>query len=110
MIKVVMKISFVLIILGFSLSAKASFWSENTKILHLYPSASGMVFMTDYRNSDVSTCDNGGRYLIPLSHVNYDVLVSTLLASYFSGIKIRMNVDSVTPACSPTINRFIVIG
>ncbi|MBW8184269.1 hypothetical protein [Shewanella nanhaiensis] len=88
--------------------AQAQFWSSNTKITKVYPYTDGLIFFTEYRNSDVSTCDGGTRFSIDKSHPNYEVMVSTLLAAFMSDKTMTMNVSSTTRACAPHINRFLV--
>ena len=43
-----------------------------------------------------------------MANPNYDVLVSSLLAAFYSGKAIRMNFAETGPSCAVTINRFFV--
>lgn len=90
-------------------AAQAEFWSGQTKVTKVYPYNDGLIFFTQYANTEVSTCDRGTRFSISKSHPNYEVMVSTLLAAFMSDKSLTMNVASTAPSCMPTINRFIVI-
>ncbi|TVZ37845.1 hypothetical protein P886_2191 [Alteromonadaceae bacterium 2753L.S.0a.02] len=84
-------------------------WSGTTRIKWLYPSADGLIFISEYANPDISSCENGSRYLIPLNHPNYNVLASALIAAFMAEKSISFNIDSDQPrSCIPTINRFHV--
>lgn len=84
-------------------------WSGNTKITHLYPTSDGLVFMSEFANASISKCDNGKRWMIAKTHVNYDVLVSNLMAAFYSQKLITFNIDNNQSSCQPTINRFLVL-
>lgn len=100
--------SFSLLLFISSNSQAGEFWSGKTNIKTLYPSDTGYVFNVNYSNS-LSTCDGGSRFSISLTSPNYQALVSTLMAAFFSGKEISIHVyDNQGTSCSPALDRFIV--
>lgn len=89
-------------------SAHAEIWSDTTKIVTLYPSATGYYFLTDYSNTTYSTCDGGRRWEIPKSYENYDALIASLLLAFAQDRPIRLVIDDVPPNCAGRVNRFKV--
>ena len=82
-------------------------WSDPTAITLLYPNSASLVFNTEYSHP-LSRCDNGTRFEISMTNPNYDVMVSSLLAAFYSGKTIRMNFVDAGPRCAVIINRFFV--
>ncbi|GLX85932.1 hypothetical protein tloyanaT_21840 [Thalassotalea loyana] len=92
-----------------SCSVQCGTWVNNVKIEALYPTTAGLVFIVDAPNLSLSNCDGGRRYIIPMSHPNYDVLSSSLLLAFSMDKDTNINVDDVeSPICQPTINRIYV--
>ena len=85
----------------------AEIWSDPTPITVLYPNSGSRAFNTAYSHPQ-STCDNGTRFEISMANPNYDVLVSSLLAAFYSGKTIRMNFAETGPRCAVIVNRFFV--
>lgn len=96
--------------LSLSSTVFADPWSGKTKIKWLYPSQSGYHFgTTDYANKDLSTCDAGTRFHIPLDHPNYEAMVSSLIAAFAVEKDVNINIDGEGgELCSPSINRMFV--
>jgi hypothetical protein len=92
----------------FSISVNAYPWSGSVEITQVYPYADGLIFITPYTNTEVSTCDGGRRFSISKSHPNYDVMVSTMLAAFVGGKRISFYINSGQNTCAPTINRFFM--
>ncbi len=87
----------------------AEIWTGYHNVNFLYPSASGLIIISEYSNSERSSCDNGKRYLINKSHPNYDTLVSSMLMAFASDKKLTFVINDSQPrTCSPDINRFII--
>ncbi len=96
------------LVLCMPVSVKAAeIWSGATKITAVYPTSDALAFMTEYSHPQ-STCDNSTRFMIAMSHPNYDVLASVLLAAFHSGKNIRLNFDQASPSCAVAVNRFQV--
>ncbi|MEW6995203.1 hypothetical protein AADZ84_13155 [Colwelliaceae bacterium MEBiC 14330] len=90
-------------------SASADPWHGYTKITSLYPAKSGYIFTVESALPTHSTCGDGKRFSIPINHVNYEAMVSTLITAFVADKEIRINLDNITePNCQPTINRFTV--
>ncbi|WP_394203730.1 hypothetical protein [Marinagarivorans algicola] len=105
-----MKVIAISLSLMLSSVAMADPWTGKTKIKWLYPAASGFHFGTqEYANSDLSSCDHGTRFHIPLDHPNYNALVSSMLAAFAADKQINININGEEgKSCSPSINRFFV--
>ena len=92
-----------------SSAALADPWSGWTKITHLYPHSGGLTFLSEYANTDISSCDHGKRFQIHKSHPNYEMLSSILIAAFMGNKEVFFNIDSnQSKTCTPTINRFMV--
>lgn len=108
-IKVMRKILVGLFVLVASVTVNADPWSGKTKITTIYPSVDKLTFTSEYNNTEISACDNGHRFSIPMSHPNYDVLASSLISAFMADKSINFNIDSRQDLnCSPTINRLYV--
>ncbi len=93
----------------FSGAVFADPWSEQAKITMLYPYDEGLIFVTSYKNPEISTCNDGARFSINKSHPNYTILVSSMIAAFMSGKEIKFNITSgQQPTCKPVINRFAI--
>jgi hypothetical protein len=102
---------FAVLLLILSSTCFADPWSGWTKILILYPHSSGINIITEYKNTDLSSCDGGGRFLLSNNHPNYNALASALIAAFTAEKQVHLNIDGeklTQPVCSPTINRFMV--
>lgn len=86
-------------------------WSETTKVKTLYPYSGGMIFMSEYSNPEISSCDGGSRFQIAKTHPNYETLVSAMVAAFMANKRVWFNIDSgQSRTCAPTINRFLVFN
>ncbi|MCF6337515.1 MAG: hypothetical protein L3J84_06130 [Gammaproteobacteria bacterium] len=106
-----MKSKFLLIlsVMFFSGVVFADPWSGRVEITHLYPYSDGLTFITNYENTEISTCANGARFSINKSHPNYTILVSSMIAAFMSGKKINFKISSgQQPSCEPEIDRFFI--
>lgn len=95
--------------LTFSEAIWAEPWSTLTNVIEVYPNTTGLVFVTSYANTQISTCDNGKRFSISKDHPNYDVMASAMLAAFMAGEKIVFHIESGQNGCQPTIDRFRVL-
>ena len=102
-------LSVVLLLTIFMSGAIGETWSGQTRLKQLYPYAGGLIFLSDYANTSLSTCDGGTRFQIAKSHENYEVMVSTLMAAFMADKIISFNVDDQLATCMPSINRFMVV-
>lgn len=84
-------------------------WSTLTNVIEVYPNTAGLVFVTSYANTQISTCDNGKRFSISKDHPNYDVMASAMLAAFMADEKIVFHIESGQNGCQPTIDRFRVL-
>lgn len=94
---------------AFTTFVNAGSWSSTVNVTKLYPYNGGLIFNTDYVNTNISTCDNGTRYSISIDHPNYQVLASAMMAAFMAGNKVVFNINDQNPSCMPTINRFMVV-
>jgi len=86
-------------------------WSGWTKVSYIYPYSAGLNIITQYKNTELSSCDNGGRFFLPKTNANYQVLSSAIIAAFIAGKEINFNIDGegiTQPTCSPTLNRLMV--
>lgn len=85
---------------------KSSPW---VNIKHLYPYDSGLIVIVDYKDENVSSCDNGARFGILITDKNYNVKASALMAAFSSQKKVLLRYDpQQTKQCEANINRFLV--
>ncbi|GAA4877768.1 hypothetical protein GCM10023333_08780 [Ferrimonas pelagia] len=83
-------------------------WSGFVQLGHLYPSREGLTF-TSSHTDDISTCDNGRRFIILIEHPNYQVMSSTLLTAWLVDANVSLNYKTnIEPLCGVPINRIIV--
>ncbi|WP_265462775.1 hypothetical protein [Aeromonas salmonicida] len=91
--------------------ASAEQWIGYTKITALYPANDGMVFLVAEPHPEVSSCDGGQRLQIPLTHPNYNTMVSTLIMAFTTSKEVYLNVSTEklkVPTCAAPVNRFMV--
>ncbi len=78
-------------------------------LAYVHPTESGFSLTYENDSNPLSTCNDGKRFNIALSHPNYDALVSTVLAAHFGNRKVRIYVDdSQPPSCAPLIQSLLV--
>ncbi|MDX3775831.1 hypothetical protein QE250_17105, partial [Chromatiaceae bacterium AAb-1] len=53
-----------------------------TKIEQLYPTSEGLAFITSYKNTEVSSCNDGGRFSLNPDNRDYNVQASALMAAF----------------------------
>lgn len=101
---------FLLCVIFVSSVCVADPWISSVKVVQLYPSSEGYIFIiNDGALPELSTCSDGKRFSIALTHPNYDAMVSTLIFAFASAKTINLNlVSNQAPTCSPTIGRFSV--
>ena len=107
--KKIKKMVLLSIFLMFSKVVSAEPWSTLTNVIEVYPNTVGLVFVTSYANTQISTCDNGKRFSISKDHPNYDVMASAMLAAFMADEKIVFHIESGQNGCQPTIDRFRVL-
>ena len=96
------------VLLGWTVSARAEVWSGPTRIVSVYPTSTEYLFVTEYRNTTYSTCDNGGRWAISRNYPNYAAMVASLLAAFAADKQISIVIDELPPSCNGLVNRFHV--
>ncbi|MDH5325949.1 MAG: hypothetical protein OEZ68_00610 [Gammaproteobacteria bacterium] len=104
------KILFLVSIL-FSGFAYADPWSGWTKINTMYPHNGGLNILIGYANPNFSSCDNGTRYNLSITHPNYKVMAANIMSAYALGKEININIHGHnidTPVCAPTFNRLMI--
>lgn len=85
-------------------------WVGYSKISYLYPTSAGYAFLLQVSLPERSLCDEGRRFSIPLSHPNYNAMVSSLMMAFASGKSIKINlVTGEAPTCSPSVDRFFIM-
>ena len=94
------------LLIALACSCLADPWSGPTKIQFIYPAKEGLVFLSVFKNPAVSTCDLGSRFLIPINHVNYNVMVSGMMAAFMADKTINFYYDDSQKSCIPAIDRF----
>lgn len=103
------KLAVVVALLSASLQVRSQPWHGYTTVTHLYPSFDGYFFLVSDALPKYSTCDNSRHFSIALNHINYDALVSALMAAALAGKEIRFNLETrVFAICAPAINRVFV--
>ena len=102
--------TFVLLVVSSSL-AIADTWTNPSKINRIYPTDVGLnIVLEDYANKNLSSCNNGQRYLVPIDHPNYEVYASAMMMAFVSGKKVYMFIKNQALDCSLTIDRFMVLS
>ncbi|WP_061032630.1 hypothetical protein [Vibrio splendidus] len=89
----------------------ATTWKKSPyiDIKHLYPHDSGLIVLVDYKDENVSSCDNGSRFSISITDKNYSLKASALVAAFSSNKKVSLIYDpQQSKQCDANINRFIV--
>lgn len=105
------KMIYFLTILLFVMSSHARatiIWSDWTEIAYLYPTSSHLMFITVYKNTSYSTCDNGGRFALNIKNPDYKTQAAALISAFATGNKINMAIIQAPTACNATIDRFMV--
>lgn len=95
----------------FPMIAYGETWVDSpyVAINKIYPTDAGLAFHPDYKDTTVSSCDSGSRFIISLTAVNYNVKASVLLAAFMAGKKVLLRYDAdQVKACSAVVSRFIV--
>ena len=103
-----MKYGFISSLIAFSFMAEATITSEWTKITQLYPTASGLMFNTVYKNTDVSKCEGGTRFLLNPANADYQLQASVLIAAFMSNKEVMLYIAEAPAACTGLVDRFRV--
>ncbi|WP_394201673.1 hypothetical protein [Marinagarivorans algicola] len=102
-------ISIMLFLLSAFSFAEAEKSSPYVVIERLYPFDRGLIFYTSYADTQVSSCDSGKRFAVLLTHENYQVKASMLMAAFMAGKKISFRYDANhRRSCEVPISRFLV--
>ncbi|MCS4306759.1 hypothetical protein M2404_001084 [Rheinheimera pacifica] len=100
--------AFVLSTAFFPESVFATINSGWTKIRYIYPTGTGMLFVTEYKNTELSTCDGGSRFLLNINHPDYPTQVSALIAAFIAQKDVNLFIVEQPPACHALVDRFMV--
>lgn len=79
-------------------------WTGNTHITELYPTKTHFVFMTEYKNTALSTCNGGSRFQVANTHPQYEAITNALTAAFLAGKTVNIYVDG-PQSCAMTIDR-----
>ncbi|WP_299491374.1 hypothetical protein [uncultured Shewanella sp.] len=83
--------------------------SEYVNILRLYPVDTGLAFITEHVDKELSLCDSGTRFLLAKEDENYQVKVSAMMAAFMAKKQILIRYDeNQEPACEAKVNRFLI--
>lgn len=97
------------IILCASANAADWKWSGYVSIYKIYPTSGGLSFFPNYKDNSVSSCDDGQRFTLPLSALNYEVKASSLISAFMANKKVTIAYDrKQVKSCSAIVDRFIV--
>lgn len=92
--------------------ALAVTWKDSPyiEINTLYPFSGGLILLSSYADSSVSSCDSGKRFAIHKDDSNYQVKASMLMAAFMAGKKVKLRYDArQAKACEAKVDRFLVI-
>lgn len=96
----------------FSMHATGATWKDTGSYLEIskiYPFDYGLIFYTSYKDTTVSSCDSGSRFMIHKNDENYNLKTSALMAAFMAKKKILFRYDAdQTRACEARINRFLI--
>jgi len=86
-------------------------WSDTTFITAIYPMNERLVFMTEFGDRDLSSCNSGSRFALDPDSPGYKTQVAALLTAFANGMRIRMYIRAGqnVPTCAPVIDRFSVL-
>uniref|UniRef100_UPI00404745A6 hypothetical protein n=1 Tax=Rheinheimera sp. TaxID=1869214 RepID=UPI00404745A6 len=101
------RILFVVVLL-FCFELQAKTWSGYTEITRLYPTKEGLVFNTAYKNTGLSSCDGGSRFVLDISATDYSTQASVLLAAFMAGKRVDLYIEDLPVRCDAVVNRFRV--
>ena len=91
-----------------STAFSADVWSGRTKINAIYPTSSGMRFITEFSHP-VSTCSGSKRFQLDDTSGQYQDKVAALIAAFMANKDINMLFDNQqTATCAAFVDRFIV--
>lgn len=103
-----MKSSIFTCLLMFSFMAEATITSTWTKVTRLYPTSTGLMFNTEYKNTEVSGCEGGSRFSLNSANADYQVQASALIAAFMSNKEVLLYISELPVACHGTVDRFMV--
>ena len=85
-------------------------WSAITSISALYPTSQKMIFITEFSESEWSSCASGRRFALDPDNADYPAQVAALLTAFAGGRDIQMFIrpDQSLPTCDPIVDRFFV--
>lgn len=92
----------------FSFIAEATITSTWTKVTQLYPTSAGLMFNTEYKNTEVSSCEGGSRFLLNPKNVDYQVQASVLVAAFMGNKEVLLYISDAPVACNGVVDRFRV--
>lgn len=102
------RILFVVVLL-FCFELPAKTWSGNTEITQLYPTKEGLIFNTVYKNTELSSCDGGSRFVLDIAATDYSTQASVLIAAFMAGKRVNLYIEDLPAKCSAVVNRFRVL-
>jgi len=86
----------------------AETWSSLTEITKLYPTQGGLMFNTVYKNTELSSCEGGSRFVLDINAADYNTQVSVLIAAFMAGKQVTLVIENRPVTCSALVNRFQV--
>ncbi|WP_148275660.1 hypothetical protein [Rheinheimera nanhaiensis] len=79
-----------------------------TEITKLYPTQGGLIFNTVYKNTELSSCEGGSRFVLDINAADYNTQVSVLIAAFMAGKRVELIIENRPVTCSAVVNRFRV--
>lgn len=101
--------TFFILVLFVAMSTQAGTWSGYTEITRLYPTKEGLVFNTAYKNTGLSSCDGGSRFVLDIAATDYSTQASVLLAAFMAGKRVDLYIEDLPVRCDAVVNRFRVV-
>ncbi|WNZ57002.1 hypothetical protein [Microbulbifer sp. JTAC008] len=95
--------------ISISVSAETTEWLDADSLQEFFPDDGGVNVVLDTVTSNYSSCNNGRRFYLPMTHPNYEVTSSTLLTSFASGKKVKLVINQ-TSACAPEIQKVVLVN
>ncbi|MDX3775258.1 hypothetical protein QE250_14150 [Chromatiaceae bacterium AAb-1] len=89
-------------------ATSATIVSGWTKIIELYPTREGLMFITEYKNVSLSTCEDGARFALKPENPEYTTQSSAIIAAFIAQKEINMTIEVRPAACNGVVDRFRV--
>lgn len=84
-----MIVSFSLMVALISFCAKAAYWSPYSKVVFTYPHENGDIYVNLEDMPDTDNCGGKGYVVIKHTHLNKNIMYSSLLTAIATGHKVR---------------------